>query len=189
MGRVRSYRAFSPLPRRSKLHILRFAASGKAHSFRCFSSPHRNLGSGGAPFGECGTSFVSFASPQKRQSSFAPLFLLSPPELRFRRGPRLGRQSKLHIVRFAASGKAYSFRCFSFPQWGDAAVSFCCTGPGVTPGGRYPLSLPCGARTFLTGGLSASPRGCPTRSPGYCNPFKRDCQMSCKIFFRRLYYR
>ena len=30
------------------------------------------------------------------------------------------------------------------------AVSLCCTCPGVTPGGRYPLSLPCGARTFLT---------------------------------------
>ena len=31
-----------------------------------------------------------------------------------------------------------------------AAVSLCCTCPGVTPGGRYPLSLPYGARTFLT---------------------------------------
>ncbi len=33
-----------------------------------------------------------------------------------------------------------------YPQ----AVYLCCTCPGVTPGGRYPLSLPCGARTFLT---------------------------------------
>ncbi len=31
-----------------------------------------------------------------------------------------------------------------------AAVYLCCTCPGVTPGGRYPLSLPYGARTFLT---------------------------------------
>ncbi len=31
----------------------------------------------------------------------------------------------------------------------DGAVYLCCTCPGVTPGGRYPLSLPCGARTFL----------------------------------------
>ena len=31
-----------------------------------------------------------------------------------------------------------------------AAVYLCCTCPGVTPGGHYPLSLPCGARTFLT---------------------------------------
>ena len=30
------------------------------------------------------------------------------------------------------------------------AVYLCCTCPRVTPGGRYPLSLPFGARTFLT---------------------------------------
>ena len=29
---------------------------------------------------------------------------------------------------------------------------FCCTFPRVAPGGGYPLSLPCGARTFLTDG-------------------------------------
>ena len=29
------------------------------------------------------------------------------------------------------------------------AVYFCCTFPGVASGGRYPLSLPCEARTFL----------------------------------------
>ena len=37
----------------------------------------------------------------------------------------------------------------------EAAVYFCCTFPEVAFGGRYPLSLPCGARTFLMGGLSA----------------------------------
>ena len=31
-------------------------------------------------------------------------------------------------------------------------VYFCCTFPGVAPGGCYPLSLPCGARTFLIHG-------------------------------------
>ena len=31
-------------------------------------------------------------------------------------------------------------------------VYFCCTFPGVAPGGCYPLSLPCGARTFLIPG-------------------------------------
>ena len=37
------------------------------------------------------------------------------------------------------------------PRLGDdEAVYLCCTCPGVTPGGHYPLSLPCGARTFLT---------------------------------------
>ena len=45
-----------------------------------------------------------------------------------------------------------------------AAVYLCCTCPEVTLGGRYPLSLPCEARTFLTRCLSASGRGCPTRS-------------------------
>ena len=45
-----------------------------------------------------------------------------------------------------------------------AAVYFCCTCPEVTLGGRYPLSLPCGARTFLICGFSACSRGCPTRS-------------------------
>ena len=33
-----------------------------------------------------------------------------------------------------------------------AAVYLCCTFPEVAFGGRYPLSLPCGARTFLTEG-------------------------------------
>ena len=37
-----------------------------------------------------------------------------------------------------------------FTMTGKPATSLCCTCPGVTPGGRYPLSLPCGARTFLT---------------------------------------
>ena len=34
-------------------------------------------------------------------------------------------------------------------------VYFCCTFPQIALGGRYPLSLPCGARTFLMRGLSA----------------------------------
>ena len=38
------------------------------------------------------------------------------------------------------------------------AVYLCCTFPEVAFGGRYPLSLPCGARTFLTTGLSTWPR-------------------------------
>ena len=40
------------------------------------------------------------------------------------------------------------------------AVYLCCTCPGVAPGGCYPLSLPCGARTFLTASLSKARRGC-----------------------------
>ena len=36
-------------------------------------------------------------------------------------------------------------------------VYLCCTFPGVAPGGCYPLSLPYGARTFLTDGPFAPP--------------------------------
>ena len=42
-----------------------------------------------------------------------------------------------------------------------AAVYLCCTFPKVAFGGRYPLSLPYGARTFLINGLSACLRDCP----------------------------
>ena len=44
-------------------------------------------------------------------------------------------------------------------RWQAAAVYLCCTFPEVAFGGRYPLSLPCGARTFLMDRLSPlSPR-------------------------------
>ncbi len=48
-------------------------------------------------------------------------------------------------------------RGFRGSPFGDEAVFLCCTFPRVAPGGCYPLSLPCGARTFLMGGLSALP--------------------------------
>ena len=44
------------------------------------------------------------------------------------------------------------------PAAKPAAVYLCCTFPQIALGGRYPLSLPCGARTFLTASLSALPR-------------------------------
>ena len=69
-----------------------------------------------------------YPSPRRigqRQGSFISLCLLSPQSQRAAlRGPRCGAE----------------------------AVYFCCTFPGVAPGGCYPLSLPCGARTFLTSG-------------------------------------
>ncbi len=52
------------------------------------------------------------------------------------------------------------------PQSPQPAVYLCCTFPEVAFGGRYPLSLPCGARTFLMDGLSPCPRGCPAYSQG-----------------------
>ena len=70
-----------------------------------------------------------------------------------------------------------------------AAVYLCCTCPGVTPGGRYPLSLPCGARTFLIWNLSVTIRGCPTWSRKYCTANKPKCQMSCKFFSYTIYYK
>ena len=70
----------------------------------------------------------------------------------------------------------------------NPAEYLCCTCPEVTLGGRYPLSLPCGARTFLIRGLSASVRGCLTWSRSYCTAGKGNCQISCKIFSGRLYY-
>ena len=77
------------------------------------------------------------------------------------------------------------FHPYSFKEW---AVSLCCTCPEVTLGGRYPLSLPCGARTFLIRGLSASVRGCPTWSREYCTAQWRNCQTSCKFFSEKVYY-
>ena len=68
------------------------------------------------------------------------------------------------------------------------AVSLCCTCPRVTPGRRYLLSLPYGARTFLTCSFSACSRGCPTWLRIYCNAHKAECQMSCKFFLKGIYY-
>ena len=63
----------------------------------------------------------------------------------------------------------------------NGAVYLCCTCPEVTLGGRYPLSLPCGARTFLIRGLSATVRGCPTRSRKYCTAKLYKCQIPLQI--------
>ena len=60
----------------------------------------------------------------------------------------------------------------------EEAVYLCCTFPEVAFGGRYPLSLPCGARTFLTTGLSAWPRDCLSYSPVYFSGIRRDCQLA-----------
>ena len=62
------------------------------------------------------------------------------------------------------------------------AVSFCCTFPGVTPGRRYLLSLPYGARTFLTAGAFGASRaavrpGCKV----YCSGLLRKCQSLLQI--------
>ena len=65
-----------------------------------------------------------------------------------------------------------------------AATSLCCTCPEVTLGGRYPLSLPYEARTFLTCVLSNRSRGCPTQLRLYFTAFYLECQTSCKMFLK-----
>ena len=70
----------------------------------------------------------------------------------------------------------------------NPAEYLCCTCPEVTLGGRYPLSLPCGARTFLIWNLSVTIRGCPTWSRKYCNRNGGKCQISCKFFWKNVYY-
>ena len=72
----------------------------------------------------------------------------------------------------------------------DEAVYLCCTFPEVAFGGRYPLSLPCGARTFLTASLSASPRDCLSYSQTYFSVSLGACQrkMHCYFAVPALYY-
>ena len=56
---------------------------------------------------------------------------------------------RVYIVPMLPWGWVSSYLTFP-PLPVKPAVSLCCTFPGIAPGGRYPLSLPCGARTFLT---------------------------------------
>ena len=56
------------------------------------------------------------------------------------------RQSKVISLRLLSLQKPCFCRA---PIGGDGAVYLCCTFPQIALGGRYPLSLPCGARTFL----------------------------------------
>ena len=59
----------------------------------------------------------------------------------------------------------------------DKVGYFCCTFPGVASGGRYPLSLPCGARTFLISAPFGIPiRGSPAYSISYYNLKSFFCQ-------------
>ena len=63
------------------------------------------------------------------------------------------------------------------------AVFLCCTFPQIALGGRYPLSLPCGARTFLTASLSASPRDCLSYSQTYFSVSLGACQRKIRCYF------
>ena len=85
---------------------------------------------------------------------------------------------------FPRSGWSLTPPFHLFPRPKSEVVSLCCTCPEVTLGGRYPLSLPYEARTFLTWCFSASSRGCPTQLRLYFTPFCFDCQTSCKMFLK-----
>ena len=78
-------------------------------------------------------------------------------------GPVFSPSTVLLRIEFTAAlcrqGAGWSLTPPFHPYRARAAVCFCCTRPDVAIGGRYPLSLPCGARTFLTHSLSARARG------------------------------
>ncbi len=100
-------------------------------------------------------------------------------------------QDRVYIVKLVLPQAAWALtpRFHPWRCWKAAApVSLCCTCPEVTLGGRYPLSLPCGARTFLIRCLSACVRGCPAWSLSYCTLSGQKSQMSCKIFPDKVYY-
>ena len=71
--------------------------------------------------------------------------------------------SPFHVI----TGYAADSASRRVPRREGGAVYLCCTFPEVAFGGRYPLSLPCGARTFLMTGLSAWPRDCLFSSQVY----------------------
>ena len=71
---------------------------------------------------------------------------------------------------------------------GRFAVYLCCTFPEVAFGGRYPLSLPCGARTFLTHRLSPYARGRSAYSLINSTTHFRSCQRNSYYSHKLLLY-
>ena len=66
----------------------------------------------------------------------------------------------------------------------EEAVYLCCTFPEVAFGGRYPLSLPCGARTFLMNSFRLVPATVwPTRRV-YCTGWRRKSQPEIGVLRR-----
>ena len=77
---------------------------------------------------------------------------------------------RVYITKLSPAGACALTARFHPCSRSARAVSFCCTCPRVTPGGRYPLSLPYGARTFLMCGLSPCTRGRSVCSRGLFYP-------------------
>ena len=112
---------------------------------------------------------VSASKPVSRVLSFkTAIYLDAPLPVRSSRlpgtvGPTICPSTALLRIEFTAMGAFTRHRVSSYltfpplPPHGGAVVYFCCTFPRVAPGGCYPLSLPCGARTFLTDGPFTPP--------------------------------
>jgi len=103
---------------------------------------------------------------------FTAAYCLQPP------GELLPRLSTLTLTedRRQRTGNSQVFVICPLASALCKAVYLCCTGPKVAFGGRYPLSLPCGARTFLVSSLSPVLRGCPAYSLCYSKPDMYICQ-------------
>ena len=112
---------------------------------------------------------VSASKPVSRVLSFkTAIYLDAPLPVRSSRlpgtvGPTICPSTALLRIEFTATGCSQpsgellphlsTLTCAFRPEPAvRQAVYLCCTFPRVAPGGCYPLSLPCGARTFLTDG-------------------------------------
>lgn len=105
---------------------------------------------------------VSASKPVSRVLSFkTAIYLDAPLPVRSSRlpgtvGPTICPSTALLRIEFTAmgastpSGELLPHLSTLTPFKENEAVYLCCTFPRVAPGGCYPLSLPCGARTFLT---------------------------------------
>ena len=111
------------------------------------------------------TPFLRFASrPVSRVLSFkTAIYLDAPLPTRSSRlpgtvGPTCCPSTALLRIEFTAmgcsqpSGELLPHLSTLTGGRSSPAVYLCCTFPRGAPGGWYPLSLPCGARTFLTHG-------------------------------------
>ena len=115
-----------------------------------------------------------------------PTFSPLPRRVSYTNRSRYRKRKRSHCMRNLLSPwNPLALGFHGIPNFGeDGAVSLCCTCPGVTPGRRCLLSLPCGARTFLIRGLSACVRGCPTWSRIYCTSPGGKSQIPLQILLR-----
>ena len=153
-------------------HLLR--AAGPALSYRVFRENRTKRHC--SPAVLLRIEFTAAGCSQPPGELLPRLSTLTTKELRIERGERrvnggifLWRYMKavkviFSMFRFCVKNLSYQLSTLLSQLSSYEAVFLCCTGPEVAFGGRYPLSLPFGVRTFLVSGLSAIPRGCPACS-------------------------